>query len=110
MKNPKYYWHIHHGLLVEPVIDSIMTRRQYIREDKPKDERKLRLKLLKPVRGKLPDDLVAAGIDCVRVGKSYTSEWIFYKAMLHDNMPAIKRLHAKECPNCPWRNGTIFPE
>jgi len=23
--------------------------------------------------------------------------------------PQIIALHKKECPNCPWKNGSIFP-
>jgi len=53
-KEPQFYWHIHHDILLEPLTEPIENRIKFIKENKPKDEIKLRLKLLKPVKGKLP--------------------------------------------------------
>ena len=134
----KAYWHIHHGCLVEFATEPIENRIEYIREDKPKSEIALRLKLLKPVQGKLPDDVDKAWVayDKARadvnkatadVGKAWTvldkaraaynkareaynkAEAAYDKAIA-DNLPAIMALHDKECPNCPWDGETIFPE
>jgi len=33
----------------------------------------------------------------------------FYDEALDKNRQAIEELHAKECPNCPWNEITIFP-
>lgn len=77
-----YWWHIHHEQLYEYLTEPIRARINYIKENKPKDEIELRLKLLKPVLGKIP-----------------TTE------------KGWERLHKKECPKCPWdyKKKTIFP-
>ena len=54
-----FYWHIHHDVLVE-WSDYISERRRYIRSDKPPEQVGLRLRLLRKVRGKLPDRVVTA--------------------------------------------------
>jgi len=47
---PKYYWHIHHGILFEQATEPIKNRIAYIKSDKPECEVALRLRLLKPVK------------------------------------------------------------
>ena len=134
----KPYWHIHHGCLVEFATEPIENRIKYIREDKPKSEIALRLKLLKPVQGKLPAALNKAGVAYDKARAAYDKLWAaYYKARaaynkagatydkaradvnkawkaynktIADNLPAIMALHDKECPNCPWDGETIFPE
>ena len=78
-----FWWHIHHEQLYEYLTEPIRARINYIKENKPKDEIELRLKLLKPVLGKIPT--TEAG-------------W--------------KKLHKIECPKCPWdyKKKTIFPK
>ena len=79
-KNLKLYWHIHHEILVENLTESYRTRVKYIKENKSKDEIKLRLKLFKKVKSKI---------------LPYTKEgW--------------EKLHKKECKNCPWTGSSIF--
>ena len=39
---------------------------------------------------------------------AYNKAWDAYKKVLRDNMPAVERLHATECPDCPWDGETIF--
>jgi len=56
----KYYWHIHHEILVEALTEPLKNRIKCIKEDKPAEEIELRLRLMKPVRGKLPKALVKA--------------------------------------------------
>jgi len=53
MKTKGFFWHIHHDKLVE-WSDDIDERIAYIESDKPENEQALRLKLMKPVRGRLP--------------------------------------------------------
>ena len=51
------YWHIHHEMLVENLTEPLKNRIEYIKKEKPKEEIKLRLKLLKKVKcpiNKLP--------------------------------------------------------
>lgn len=78
-----YWWHIHHEKLVEYLTEPIRSRINYIKKEKPKEEVETRLRLLKPVLGKIP-----------------TTE------------KGWERLHKKECPNCPWdsKQSTIFPK
>lgn len=79
-KNLNLYWHVHHEILVENLIEPLKNRISYIKRNKPEKEVKLRLKLLKKVKAKnLP------------ITKD---EW--------------EKLHKKECPNCPWDGSTIF--
>ena len=82
-KGLKMYWHIHHEILVENLIEPLKNRIDYIKKEKPRDEVKLRLKLLKKVKCK-PEDYPV------------TKEgW--------------EKLHKKECKDCPWNGMTIFP-
>ena len=111
----KFYWHIHHDVLVEPLIEPIENRIKFIKENKLKDEIKLRLKLMKPVKGKLPEEFVEASQKYVEARQKYVEESQKYvevrqKYVEARQNPQILALHKKECPNCLWRNGTIFPK
>ena len=75
-----FWWHVHHEILVEQLTKSVRARINYIKGNKPKGEIDLRLKLLRPVLGKIP---------------STDKGW--------------EALHKKECPKCPWNGKTIFP-
>ena len=57
----KFYWHIHHDILLEPLTEPLKNRIKFIKENKPEDEIELRLKLLKPVKGKLLDEVIKVG-------------------------------------------------
>jgi len=129
----KAYWHIHHDVLVEFATEPIRNRIKYIKKHKPAGEVKTRLRLLKPVKGKLPEAVVKAGkayVDAAKVHKKASdlnapdrfwdvyieacegydlAREAYYQALI-DNMPAVLELHTKECPNCPWDGETIFPE
>ena len=139
MKNKKlkWYFHIHHDILVEPLTEPIKNRIKFIKENKPKDEIKLRLKLMKPVKGKLPKEFIEAGQKYVEAGQKYVKaeqkydearqkyveagqkyfevELKYFEARQKFDEarqkyePQIIALHKKECPNCPWKNGSIFP-
>ena len=139
----KFYWHIHHDILLEPLTQPLKNRIKYIKENKPKNEIELRLKLLKPVKGKLPDEVIKAGEAYYKaqetsgkVWEAYYKTWeasdksweasvkaweVYVKAretrdeagraytkILKKYSKEINILHKKECPNCPWQNGTIF--
>jgi len=81
-KKLKWYWHIHHGKLLEVLTEPLKNRIKYIKKQKSKEESpdkiKLRLKLLKPVKGKLP------------------KKWA-----------DVEKLHEKEC-GCAFDGKTIF--
>lgn len=89
-KQPKFYWHIHHNVLLEPLTELLKNRIDYIKQNKPKDEIELRLKLLKPVKGKLPDEVIRAGI-------AYTKAYNVYRKI--DN----------KCQSTIWNDIMIAP-
>ena len=133
----QFAWHVHHDRLIEPLIGSIEERIAYIKEHKPKHERGLRLRLLKPVIGPLPIIYEEAWKAYEEAWKAYVEAWKAYdetrkaygeagkayvearkaydearKAYVEAgevSQPIIEQLHLNECPNCPWDGSTIFP-
>ena len=65
-----FFWHVHHDVLLE-WSHNIDERIAYVKSDKPAKEVKLRLRLMKPVQGKLPKKVVEAG-------KAYGKAWKVY--------------------------------
>ena len=116
------FWHVHHeDELLEYCYD-YDERVRFIKENKPKNEQELRLRLFQPVKGKLP-------VVVVRTWAAYQKAWVAYNRAvaaydkagaayekvratrdkaIKDNMPAIEKLHQEECPDCPWDGKTIF--
>ena len=127
-------WHIHHDTLCEPLTQPFETRVSYILSQKLAIEVPTRLRLMKPVRGKLPEwekaraellkagaawekayvEWDKAGAKLDKAGAEFNkahAEWgkaraEMLKALRH---PSVLALHAKECPDCPWDGKTIFP-
>ena len=134
----QFAWHVHHGTLVEPLVEPIEVRREYIRTHKPKSEQELRLRLLHEVEGELPPEVVKAGqrwyaakqaLDEARQAyheaeqvpdeacQAYTEALRArkearraYLETLDAHMDAVLELHDRECPDCPWDGHTIFPD
>ena len=132
----EFAWHIHHNVLVEVLTEPIdrfaLTepidkfagmvdrRAAYIKAAKPKGEQKLRLRLLKQVKGRLPEAFVEASVALqAACASSYNiphrGQTIDLAAaklyqVRQQNMAAINVLHRRECPDCPWdaRRRTIF--
>ena len=125
----KYYWHIHHGVLLEPS-DDIGERREYIKNNKPVEEIPIRLHLLKEVKGRLPeayDEAYRAYYEAYRdyyeaskaydeaskayyeASKAYDEAYRAYYEACRACKLEIEALHELECPNCPWDGKTIFP-
>ena len=89
----EYVWHFHHSRLVEILesgYSSIEQRIKEIKKWKDKREIKLRIKLIKKVKGQLP---------------LYKDGHLDYS-----KSDEIKKLHEEECPNCPYdsKRETIF--
>lgn len=110
-----WYWHLHHDVLVEFTHD-IDERWDYVVREKSDHELPTRLRLMRPVAGKIP---VALDKACAELDKA-SAEW--YKASAEwakacaewdkahaEHMPDLLALHAVECPGCPWDGSTIFP-
>src|SRR5208283_4454750 len=77
-------WHIHHDVLVERLTEPIENRIEFIMYQKPKGEVETRLRLMKPVRGKLPVlGKAHAELDkaYAELGKAY-AEWVKAQAEL----------------------------
>ena len=125
----KYYWHIHHEVLLEPS-DDIGERREYIKNNKPVEEIPIRLHLLKEVKGRLPeayDEAYRAYDEAYRAyyeaskaydeaskayyeaSKAYDEAYRAYYEACRACKLEIEALHELECPNCPWDGKTIFP-
>ena len=128
MKKIEWAWHIHHDKLVEPLLKSIKSRIAFIKKNKPEEEQELRLKLLKKVKGKLPEVLLVEKAHAewekayAEREKAYT-EWEkayakwekadakwekAYTEWKKKYQPQILVLHKKECLNCSWNGKTIF--
>ena len=107
-------WHVHDDFLLEPLTESIEVRRDYIRMAKAKPEQPLRLRLLKPVTGRLPVQLVEARATYDEARAAYKLVW----SPTYDQVgaayrqacaaPDVLALHAQECPDCTWNGLTIF--
>ena len=124
MKALKFYWHIHHDTLIEPLIEPIKNRIKHIKGNKPKNEIELRLKLLKPVEGELPKEFIDAWQKYGETRQKYGEARQKYeeakqrceearqKCVEERDSPQIFALHEKECPNCSWdkEQKTIFPK
>jgi hypothetical protein len=93
------YWHFHHHQLLERIKgghDAAKQRRLDIYDNKPVEQRPIRLLLFQPVRGRLPDAVLAnISRDC------YWSTRISDK-----DKNAVYIMHSIECQSCcPMRNG-----
>ena len=107
------FWHCHHNVLCGWVYD-YQKRVDYIKNHKPKNEIKTRLKLFKKVKGKLPEEFVEAEKKCVEAWKKYDkAKKKFIEAEKNRNKsrkkyaPEIEKLHKKECGCKEWKNGQI---
>lgn len=101
----RWAWHVHHEALAEIVEPgySLASRRRYIKQNKPVHEQELRLRLIKYVKGRVPEKVTATAC---REG------WTLKRPIVMDGKPLLdtfERLHKKECPGCPWDGKTIFP-
>jgi len=138
VKRLRFYWHFHHDVVAEPLLHPLEQRRRYIRKYKPALERELRLRLIKPVKGKLPKEVIRAGravlkafartetivaenlsghLDGHSTHHAYANAWHeyvrchdVYKNCLRQHSAEIDALHRAECPACPWNGRTIFPQ
>src|SRR3990167_11005368 len=69
-KQKGFYWHVHHDKLIEWCYD-YQGRVDYINKSKPKHEIETRLRLFKPVKGKLPKEFHEAGKKYEEAGKKF---------------------------------------
>ena len=101
----QYYWHVHHKVLCEALIEPIQNRIDYIRSSKPKDEIETRLRCMTPVLH--PERLPVEWREAHAKLEEADAKW---REAYAKHMPEIEALHKKEHPNCPWDGKTIFPK
>ena len=106
----KMYWHVHHDTLLEWCW-SAKERREYIRRNKPEDEIAIRLKLMKPVKGKLPKEFIEADKKRVEADKKWVEADKKWVEAYRKHFATIKKLHDREC-GCSWtkEHGIDFNE
>ena len=116
------FLHVHHDILLE-WCHNYDERVAFIRNEKPKEEQETRLRLFKPFKGKLPQEVVKAVQELNKArqelnkarqeynkaAQEYDKAEQEYNKVLNDNKELIEALHKAECPNCPWNGHTIFP-
>lgn len=111
-----FAWHVHHDVLIEPLVEPLENRIAYIRGYKSTEEVPTRLRLLHVVNGMLPQELIEAGriytiqSPCAATFQDYREAGRVYSAILARHTPEIETLHRAECLNCPWDGKTIFPK
>src|SRR3990167_431488 len=102
------FWHVHHEKLLE-WCHNYDERVAYIQNKKPEEEQETRLRLFKPVKGKLPQEVVKASQEYDKARQEhdkarqeYDKARQEYSKALNNNKELIEALHKAECPNCPW--------
>src|SRR3989344_533512 len=102
------FLHVHHDILLE-WCHNYDERVAFIRNEKPKEEQETRLRLFKPFKGKLPQEVVKAVQELNKARQELNKArqennkaWQEYDKVLNDNKELIEALHKAECPNCPW--------
>lgn len=120
-----YAWHVHHGILFEPLTEPIEARIAYIEQVKAEKETPTqiatRLRLLKVITGPEIEEYdrveQAAWAEYERVEQAARAEynrirqvaWVEYNRVEQAAWDKIEALHAEQCPDCPWDGRTIFP-
>lgn len=100
---PEFYWHLHHGVLMEYADRPIEERIEYILMHKPRNEQVLRLKLLRRVQN-VPYELVRVVDDMITLGNADYKIRDRVDIWMNDNADLINALHKVECAkDCPWK-------
>ena len=104
-----WYWHIHHRVLAEKMVDGrtgAANRRKFIKDSKLPEERPTRLKLLKPIKNtKLFRELFPRGLDALDANNQAKRSTNLSPAAQRK----LEKLHKSQCKRCPWDGHTIFP-
>ena len=69
-----FFWHVHHRVLLEWCY-SYNERASYISEQKREDQKETRLRLFKPVKGKLPQEVVEAWQAYIKAWQAIDKAW-----------------------------------
>ena len=129
-------WHVRHKNLYGWCF-SEEGRKAYIRQHKPIEEQETRLRLMKRIIGPIPPMLIRLCKEASIAGRALDAAqktrlkarggswgvqetydktlqtWLAVQEKLRSVQeicqPEMERLHAVECPDCPWNGETIFP-
>jgi len=71
----RFGWHMHHDLLVEPLIEPIRDRVRWIMYHKCAEEIPIRLKWMRPVEGALPEPCVAKAREYCKARAAEKKVW-----------------------------------
>ena len=114
-----YYWHIHHEVIAEPT-DNIEERKEYVKNWKPANQVKTRLRLMIPVKDQDSVGKALEEYEAIADKAREEYEAIWDKALKEYNATRdkaqkeynvkLEEQHKKEHPDCPWNGKTIFPE
>ena len=69
-----FFWHVHHRVLLEWCYD-YDGRASFISEQKREDQKETRLRLFKPVKGKLPQEVVEAWQAYIKAWQAIDKAW-----------------------------------
>ncbi len=128
MDKAGFYWHVRHNIVLEWCSDA-EERVAAIKATKPVNEVPTRLRLMKPVLAKLPDELATAGEvlgvaqvaydnatqagsrkELAATQEVYNDAFERWLGALYAYAPELKALHAQECGCTEWRwPGLVFP-
>ena len=114
------FWHVHHDYLCEYCYD-YDERVRYIKKNKPENEVKTRLRLMKPVKGKLPKEFVEADKKRDEAWKKRDEAWKKWDEAYEKReeackkweeayrkyLPELEKLHKKECGCKEWNGRKI---
>ena len=110
-KTKGLFWHVHHDVLLEYCYN-LNKRVRWIETHKHKGTHKIRLRLMQPVRGRVPRQVRQAGKNLSNMAywRTRRGDELALQIAINNNYRAILALHEKECPDCPWDGETIFPK
>jgi hypothetical protein len=130
-KKVKFVWHLTKNVLFSPVVSSLQKIKNEIKEDKKEtnEEKVIHLKLIKYIKGELPQEVVKQGERYVEALKrffeaqefcekrsigygkgdflfpywreTYKENNEFYRIAEYYSKEILS-LHKKECKKCPW--------
>ena len=104
-----FYWHVHHDMLLEYCYD-YEERVNYIKNYKLQGEIETRLRLFKPVKGKLPKDLIKIGQKLGEAERKLDEAVRKLDEILEKHKPFLEKLHKKECGCKEWNGKRIVFE
>jgi len=122
-------WCLHHGVMLELLIEPYEARIAYILEHKPTHEQVTRLNNFRPVVSKLPikvikawealgkarkayDKALEAYVEATeaynKARKAYDKAWDAYMEAILANTTKLQALHTKDVPHHTWNGTDIF--